>query len=97
MYQNTVVDKNAINKETLSFQGMLAYSLGSKQLYKNDYGVETFRIQCWLGVSVILLWGIFFVFFKYREQTAQYDVDYESKTASDYTLYFENMPKNMSA
>lgn len=84
-----------IQNSNLTFQGFLAYSLGSKQVHQTDFGTKTFNIQCWLGVAMISLWALIFVYIKFRERQAQWDVDYESKTASDYSLMFENMPKGM--
>lgn len=72
-------------------------SIGSKVLdlinTKNRTLVE---VQCWLGVVVLIIWAIVFIWIKKKERQAKLNVDYASKTAPDYSLYFANLPKNLS-
>lgn len=55
----------AVNStELLSYEGILIISLGSKELNSSDENKTSFNIQCWLGVAMIVLWGIMFLFIK---------------------------------
>jgi len=65
-------------------------------LFVSSQNKNAFATQCWLGVSVLVIWMLAFGWIKKRERQAQLNVDYSSKTASDYSLYFANLPKNMS-
>lgn len=60
------------------------------------YAEDTFSNQCWLGLAMLILWIGIFSWIKYQERQAQLYVDYESWTASDFTLKFENMPESMT-
>jgi hypothetical protein len=53
-------------------------------------------VQCWLGVVVVVLWGLLFALIKERERVHSANIDIESKTASDYTVLIKNYPKNLS-
>jgi hypothetical protein len=95
MYKNSLNGSDVLDiGETYS--GFLMASLGSKAVYYTQFGNSAFSVQCWLGVVFVVIWGFIFVVIEYREREAEHKVDYESKTAGDYTLVFENMPKDMS-
>lgn len=51
-----------------SFEGVLAISLGSKQLHAEEEDKRYYRIQCWLGVAMLIIWGLLFTIIKYKEE-----------------------------
>lgn len=95
IYQADSAGKS-VSDEELSYQGLVAFSTGSKQIHNNSYGNKTLEIQCWLGVAMISVWALIFIYIKYRERNIEYEVDEDSMTASDFSLMFENMPKGIT-
>ncbi len=63
-YKNSVVD-SAILVSQKSYEGILLISLGSKQLHETNLDKTYYTIQCWLGVAMIVVWGILFGIIKY--------------------------------
>jgi hypothetical protein len=86
----------AVADEEATFEGVLAISLGSKNVYMTDFGNSSFQIQCWLGVALLAIWWVLFVVMEYRYLRVEITMNLESKTASQYTLVFKNMPKDMT-
>lgn len=62
--------KNSTENSTIlvsqkSYEGILLISLGSKQLHATNLDKVYYTIQCWLGVGMIVVWGILFGIIKY--------------------------------
>ena len=46
-------------------------SLGSKQLNPTEENLLFYDIQAWIGVALVLLWGIYLIIAKGKEKKAQ--------------------------
>ena len=76
----------------MTFQGGNAIAIGSKLIYKNQLKHTTFGIQCWLLALTILLWMFAFVYAKINEKRYENIIDFQTASAYDYTLIYNNVP-----
>ena len=80
----------------ISNYGILAISLGSKQLNATQENITLYSIQAWFGVGMLLLWIGYLVFIKGKEKRAEYRVRNESYSASDFSIMMENVPRHIT-
>ena len=95
IYRSNLPDQELDNKDN-SFEGFLVLSLGSKQLHEKPRDQNYYLIQCWLGVAFIVLWGIIFIWIKYKEMIGEMNLLRETKSAADFSITIENYPVDMS-
>lgn len=70
--------------------------MGSKQIHSTEDDKISYTVQCWLGVAVLALWGVYFGYVKHTERVKSIDIDNDSRTASDFTILIKNFPSNMT-
>jgi hypothetical protein len=64
LYKDEVKDASVAPQEQ-SYLNVLVISLGSKILYgESEVGRTLFYVQCWMGVVVIVVWGVLFFLIK---------------------------------
>jgi hypothetical protein len=59
-----------------SYSGIVATSIGSKQLLRNEFTAATSTIQCWLGLISIVIWIGAFVYISYKHLEKESKVDF---------------------
>lgn len=94
LYQQEMNGKEVL-ASLKSYSGIIATSIGSKELFHNDFTSYTISLQCWLGLLTIVLWIGAFIYIHYKYLDKQSQVDYDSATIADYTLLFKDMPRGI--
>lgn len=56
---------------------------------------QFYRVQAWLGVALVLVWGLWFVWMNYRERKVEIWTDRITVSASDFTILVESLPVNI--
>lgn len=90
------IGNETLTPDLLSYEGFLVISLGSKQIHETEGDRTSFTVQCWLGVAMIVVWGVLLGFIKKNERRIAHKIDADSKTASDFSILIENFPSKMT-
>lgn len=80
----------------ISYEGFLVLSLGSKQLHNRPTDKLYYQIQCWIGVGLVMVWGLYFIFIKLREKKGVAELLQDTKSAADFSIVIENFPIDMT-
>ena len=75
---------------------ILSISLGPKQQYQTDQNKQYYLIQCWIGLALMIVWGITFVLLKYFEKADEVAVEEQTISASDFSIVIEGMPTEIT-
>ena len=66
-----IVSSDELTEQFKSYESFLVLSLGSKQLHETSTDKKYYEIQCWLGVALLVVWGLIFTWIKYRERAGE--------------------------
>jgi hypothetical protein len=74
----------------------LTISLASKQSNPIDLNKLYYYVQAWLGMVVVIIWGIIFFVNRYREFKNSQEYDDETISISDYSVSLQGIPLDAS-
>ena len=75
--------------------GILAISLGSKQINATPENINLYNIQSWIGAGMLGLWAFFFIIAKGLEKKAEIRIRQQSYSASDFSIIIEGVPHDV--
>lgn len=66
---------------------------GSKVLSQTSDKQTMSLIQSWIGVAIVVLWGVLNIIKTHIEEKYIVDIETKRTSASDFTLMIKNFPK----
>ena len=79
-----------------TYSGILVLSLGSKIQHNTPTDKNYYWVQCWIGVGMIVFWGLLFLLIKYRSKIGEKYVGNDIKSVADFSISIENIPMDMT-
>lgn len=90
---NPISDKSALKSNI----GILVLSLGSKQLNSSvPQNVDFYYIQCWIGLLLVLFWGVGILLIKLKEAEIINYMKQNKKSVADYSIAIYNIPSGIN-
>jgi len=73
--------------------GLSQIGAGAKVLHQDDYVNKLSKVQAWIGVAFVGLWGILYMLKTYFEEKFIIGMEEKRISASDFTLMLTHIPR----